>query len=209
MSLSAPTTLHLFHRSFKKRLRIGEKGFRIILKGYLMEPIKKEVLLTRAEIDRRVQELADIISDDYQGKELIVIGILKGAFVFMADLVRSLRIPCAVDFVRLASYGSQTVSSEKIVVTKDIETSIKGRDVLVVEDIVDTGLTLSFLLNRLKEREPQTLKVCVFLDKKERRIVPFEPDYVGFHIEDRFVVGYGLDFNEMFRYLPEVYVIEE
>jgi hypoxanthine phosphoribosyltransferase len=174
-----------------------------------MEQVKKEVLFTRTVIDRRVQELADVISRDYQGKDLVVIGILKGAFVFMADLIRSLQIPCAVDFVRVASYGSRTVSSEKIVITKDIETSIKGRDVLVVEDIIDTGLTLSFLVNRLKEREPQTLRVCVFLDKKERRKVPFEADYVGFYIEDRFVVGYGLDFNEKFRFLPEICVIEE
>lgn len=174
-----------------------------------MERGRKEVLISRAAIDRRVKELADMISRDYQGKELIVIGILKGAFIFMADLIRSLQIPCAIDFVRLASYGSKTVSSEQVVITKDIEISIKGRDVLVVEDIVDTGLTLSCLVNRLKEREPRTLRVCVFLDKKERRKVAFEAEYVGFHIEDRFVVGYGLDYNEMYRFLPEVCVIEK
>jgi len=168
-----------------------------------------EVLFTRAVIDRRVQELADVISRDYQGQDLIVVGILKGAFVFMADLIRALRIPCTVDFVRLASYGSQTESSEKIVVTKDIETAIKGRDILVVEDIVDTGLTLSFFIDMLRKRDPRTLRVCVFLDKRERRKVSFEADYVGFHIEDRFVVGYGLDFNEKFRFLRDVCVIEE
>jgi hypoxanthine phosphoribosyltransferase len=175
----------------------------------LMAQVKKEVLFTKADIDRRVQELADVISHDYHGKELVIIGILKGAFVFMADLIRSLKVPCIVDFVRLASYGSKTVSSESIVITKDIEISLKGRDVLVVEDIVDTGLTLSFLVNRLKEREPQTLRVCVFLDKSTRRKVLFEADYTGFQIEDRFVVGYGLDFNEKFRFLPEICVIEE
>lgn len=174
-----------------------------------MGQVKKEVLFTRADIDRRVRELADVISHDYHGKELVVIGILKGAFVFMADLIRSLRVPCIVDFVRLASYGSKAVSSESIVITKDIEISLKGRDVLVVEDIVDTGLTLSFLVNRLKEREPRTLRVCVFLDKSTRRKVLFEADYTGFQIEDRFVVGYGLDFNEKFRFLPEICVIEE
>lgn len=174
-----------------------------------MEHVKKKVLFTKAEIDRRVRELAEIISHDYQGKELIVIGILKGAFIFMADLIRSLRIPCAIDFVRLASYGSEIVSSGKIVITKDIETSIKGRDVLVVEDIVDTGLTLSYLIKILKEREPRMLRVCVFLDKKERRKVPFTADYVGFHVDDLFVVGYGLDYNEKFRFLPDVCVIEE
>ena len=174
-----------------------------------MENVKMEVLFTRAVIDRRVQELADVISRDYQGQDLIVVGILKGAFVFMADLIRALRIPCTVDFVRLASYGSQTESSEKIVVTKDIETAIKGRDILVVEDIVDTGLTLSFFIDMLRKRDPRTLRVCVFLDKRERRKVSFEADYVGFHIEDRFVVGYGLDFNEKFRFLRDVCVIEE
>ncbi len=174
-----------------------------------MEYVKKKVLFTKAAIDGRVRELAEMISRDYQGKELIVIGILKGAFVFMADLIRFLQIPCAVDFVRLASYGSETVSSGKIVITKDIETSIKGRDVLVVEDIVDTGLTLSYLIDRLKEREPRTLRVCVFLDKHERRKVPFVAEYVGFHVEDLFVVGYGLDYNEKFRFLPDIYVIEE
>jgi hypoxanthine phosphoribosyltransferase len=174
-----------------------------------MKHIKKEIFITKAAIDIRIQELADMISRDYQERELIVIGVLKGAFVFTADLIRSLQIPCAIDFVRLASYGSETVSSEKITITKDIETSIKGRDVLVVEDIIDTGLTLSYLIDRLKEREPQTLRVCALLDKKERRKVPFEADYVGFAIEDRFVVGYGLDFNENYRSLPDIYVIGE
>jgi hypoxanthine phosphoribosyltransferase len=174
-----------------------------------MENIKREVLLTKEAIDKRVQELAHMISSDYQGKDLIVVGILKGAFIFMADLIRALRIPCDIDFVRLASYGSGTVSSEKITITKDIETSIKGRDVLVVEDIVDTGLTLSYLISRLQEQKPQTLRVCAFLDKKERRKVPFEADYVGFDIPDHFVVGYGLDCNEKFRFLPDVCVIVE
>ena len=127
----------------------------------------------------------------------------------MADLIRRLRIPCQVDFVRLASYGTATVSSGSIMITKDIETPIRGRDVLIVEDIVDTGLTLSFLVDKLKEKDPQSLKVCVRLDKKERRQVPLDAEYVGFNIPDRFVVGYGLDFNEMYRFLPDVCVIEE
>jgi hypoxanthine phosphoribosyltransferase len=174
-----------------------------------MGKIKKEILISKPEIDDRVQRLADEISRDYEGKELVLIGILKGAFVFMADLIRCLRIPCEVDFVRLASYGTGTVSSGNIMITKDIETPIRGRDVLIVEDIVDTGLTLYFLVDKLKEREPESLKVCVLLDKKERRKVPFEAEYVGFDIPDRFVVGYGLDFNEMYRFLPDVCVIEE
>ena len=174
-----------------------------------MGEVKKEILISKPEIDDRVQRLADEISRDYEGKELVLIGILKGAFVFMADLIRCLRIPCEVDFVRLASYGAGTVSSGNIMITKDIETPIRGRDVIIVEDIVDTGLTLSFLVDKLKEREPESLKVCVLLDKKERRKVPFEAEYVGFDIPDRFVVGYGLDFNEMYRFLPDICVIEE
>ncbi len=174
-----------------------------------MGKAKKEILISKPEIDDRVQSLADEISRDYEGKELVLIGILKGAFVFMADLIRCLRIPCEVDFVRLASYGTGTISSGNIMITKDIETQIRGRDVLIVEDIVDTGLTLSFLIDKLKERKPGSLRVCVLLDKKERRTVPFEAEYVGFDIPDRFVVGYGLDFNEMYRFLPDVCVIEE
>ncbi|MDO9530083.1 MAG: hypoxanthine phosphoribosyltransferase [Syntrophales bacterium] len=169
----------------------------------------KEILYTKEEIDKRVKDLADIISRDYQEDELIVIGILKGAFVFMADLIRYFSIPCVVDFVRVASYGSGTASSEKIEFKKDIETDIKGKNVLIVEDIVDTGLTLSFLVDKLKERNPRSLKVCVFLDKKHRREIDFDADYVGFAMDEGFVVGYGLDCNEVGRSLPYVGVVEE
>jgi hypoxanthine phosphoribosyltransferase len=156
-----------------------------------------------------VQELAGQISGDYAGHELVVIGILKGAFIFMADLIREIRIPCNIDFVRVASYDASSESSGKVVMTKDIETSIKGRDILIVEDIVDTGFTLQYLVKWLKERNPNSLKICVFLDKRKRRKVSFEADYVGFTIDDGFVVGYGLDFNEQYRFFPDVYVIEE
>ena len=174
-----------------------------------MDILRKEVLYPKDVIEKRVRELAGTISRDYEGKELIVIGILKGAFIFMADLIRCLSVPCRVDFVRLASYGEGTSSSGKVVMTKDIETSIKDRDILIVEDVVDTGLTLSFLVNWLKERNPCSIKVCAFLDKRKRRRVPFEADYVGFTIDDGFVVGYGLDFNEKARFLPDICVIEE
>lgn len=173
-----------------------------------MEKMHKEILFSRDEIQRRVREIASQISSDYNGRELIVIGVLKGAFIFMADLIRALAIPCKVDFVRVASYGAGQESSGKAVLTKDIETSIKGRDILIVEDIVDTGVTLTYLVAWLKERNPQSLKVCAFLDKRKRRKVSFEADYVGFTIDDGFVVGYGLDFNEKARFLPEVYVIK-
>jgi hypoxanthine phosphoribosyltransferase len=174
-----------------------------------MDKMRKEILFPRDIIQRRVQEIAGQISTDYKGHELIVIGILKGAFIFMADLIRAMSIPCKVDFVRVASYGAGSESSGRVVMTKDIETSVKGRDILIVEDIVDTGLTLTYLVNWLKERNPQSLKVCAFLDKRKRRKVSFEADYVGFTMDDGFVVGYGLDFNEEARFLPEVYIIKQ
>lgn len=171
--------------------------------------MNREVLFSKEEIDRRVRELADEISRDYAGCELIVVGVLKGAFVFMADLIRALHIPCKVDFTQLASYGSGTVSSGQVVIKKDIGLAITDRDVLIVEDIVDTGLTLSFLVETLKARGPRSLKVCVLLDKKTRRKVPFTADYAGFDIEDRFVIGYGLDFNEQGRDLPDVCIVKQ
>jgi len=173
-----------------------------------MDEMSRKILFPRAAIQKRVQELAGQISGDYAGHELVVIGILKGAFIFMADLIREIRIPCNIDFVRVASYDASSESSGKVVMTKDIETSIKGRDILIVEDIVDTGLTLQYLVEWLKERNPDSLKICVFLDKRQRRKVSFEADYVGFTIDDGFVVGYGLDFNEQYRCFSDVYVID-
>lgn len=173
-----------------------------------MAEAKPKILFPRELISQRVAELAEQISGDFAGKELLVVGILNGAFVFMADLIRGLKIPCGVDFVRLASYGSGSVSSGEVRITKDLETPIAGREVLIVEDIIDTGLTLSRLVEALRERHPASLKVCAFLDKQERRRVPFTADYVGFPIPDRFVVGYGLDYDEKFRFLPDVCVLE-
>ena len=172
-----------------------------------MESMQKEILFSRDAINQRITELAADISRDYAGKELVVVGVLKGAFVFMADLIRRLQTPCVIDFARLASYGSGSTSSGQIVITKDIEMEIKDRDVLIVEDIVDTGLTLSHLVQAFKERAPHSLKVCAFMDKRLRRKVAFEADYVGFTIDDGFVVGYGLDFNEKARFFPDVYIV--
>jgi hypoxanthine phosphoribosyltransferase len=174
-----------------------------------MNETSKEIIFSREVIQKRVQELADQISKDYAGSDLIIIGILRGAFIFMADLVRAMNIPCKVDFVRVASYGGGTESFGKIVMTKDIETSICGRDILIVEDIIDKGLTLQYLTSWFKERNPRSLKVCAFLDKRKRRKVSFEADYVGFTIDDGFVVGYGLDYDEKYRFLPDVYVIKQ
>ncbi|MCK9390519.1 MAG: hypoxanthine phosphoribosyltransferase [Syntrophales bacterium] len=172
-----------------------------------MEGMQKEILFSRDDINQRITELAADISRDYAGKELVVVGVLKGAFVFMADLIRRLQTPCVIDFARLASYGAGSTSSGQIVITKDIEMEIKDRDVLIVEDIVDTGLTLSYLVQAFKERRPRSLKVCAFMDKRLRRKVAFEADYVGFTIDDGFVVGYGLDFNEKARFFPDVYIV--
>jgi hypoxanthine phosphoribosyltransferase len=167
-----------------------------------------EILFTKEQIARRVGELATQISMDHRGRELLVIGVLNGAFVFMADLIRALTVPCCVDFVRLASY-SGCQSSGEVRIAKDLEAPIAGRELLVVEDIVDTGLTLDLLVKVLQERQPASLKVCAFFDKRERRKVPFEADYVGFTIPDRFIVGYGLDYNQQYRYLPDVRVLRE
>jgi hypoxanthine phosphoribosyltransferase len=187
---------------------VSQSAALIIRKGFRMNEMSRKILFPQAAIQKRVRELAGQISGDYAGRELVVIGILKGAFIFMADLVREISLPCKIDFARVASYGAGSDSSGKVVMTKDIETSIKGRDILIVEDIVDTGLTLQYLVEWLKERSPNSLKICVFLDKRKRRKVSFEADYVGFTIDDGFVVGYGLDFNEQYRFFPDVYIIE-
>ncbi|MDD5713266.1 MAG: hypoxanthine phosphoribosyltransferase [Smithellaceae bacterium] len=169
----------------------------------------REIIYTADEIKARVGELAREISAAYRDKDLLVIGVLKGAFIFMADLVRALDIPCQVDFVRLASYGTSSVSSGRVALTKEAEIPITGRHVLIVEDIIDTGLSLSFLVNNLRSCNPASLRVCAFIDKRTRRKVAFEADYVGFSMDDGFVVGYGLDYDERDRCLPCVCIIKE
>ncbi len=156
-----------------------------------------------------MQRLASEISTDYRGKRPLLIGVLKGAFVFLADLIRHLTIPVEVDFVRLSSYGSGMVSSGRIRVTKELESEIEGRDVLIVEDIVDTGLSLRYLVDDLRSRRPATLRICTLVDKKARRQVEVEVDYVGFEIEEGFIVGYGIDYDERYRELPAIYVVEK
>jgi hypoxanthine phosphoribosyltransferase len=173
-----------------------------------MARLSKKILIHRSEISRRVQELADDISRDYAGDEILMVGVLKGAFIFMADLVRAMSISCQTDFIRAASYGAGSESSGNIVITKDVELAIDGRNVLIIEDIVDTGLTLRHIVDTLRLRNPKSIRVCAFLDKRKRRKVPFDADYVGFTMEDGFIVGYGLDFNEQYRFLQDVYVIQ-
>ncbi|MDY7031840.1 MAG: hypoxanthine phosphoribosyltransferase [Thermodesulfobacteriota bacterium] len=166
------------------------------------------LLYSQDEISKITERIAHQISQECKGKDVILVCILKGAFIFMADLVRNLSIPVKIDFVRLASYGAKSHSSRNVTITMDTGLSIKGKDVIIVEDILDSGLTLSFLMNRLMNEKPESLRLCVLIDKKERREVDIQPDYVGFVLEKGFVVGYGLDFNEKYRYLPEIYRIE-
>ena len=174
-----------------------------------MEKYELRPLLDQDKIRRRMMELADQISRDYQGKEILFICILKGAFVFLADLMRHIDLPIQVDFIGLASYGSEMVSSGQIRITRESSVPIEGKDVIVIEDIIDSGRTLKFLADELRTREPRSLRICCLLDKKSRREVEFEADYVGFDIEDLFVVGYGLDVNEQFRNLPSIHYVVE
>jgi hypoxanthine phosphoribosyltransferase len=172
-------------------------------------PLKPVVLITKEEIHREVFRLAQEISIDYQGKNPLLLGILKGSFVFVADLVRLLEIPLEIEFVSLSSYGSAKVSSGKIKAVKGLCSPLKGRDVLVVEDIVDTGLSTSHLLGYLHKRKPASVKLCALLDKPARRKTTVSIDYLGITIPDRFVVGYGLDLDEKFRNLPDICTVED
>lgn len=167
-----------------------------------------DVLISQEEIRKRVKEMALEISRDYADKDLLMVGILKGSFVFLADLLRSLECDAAVDFMGTVSYGVSTESSGEVRITKDLEQSVSGRHVLLVEDIVDTGLTLRYLLDTLKTRQPASLKVCALLDKPARRRTRVNLDYYGFIIPNVFVVGYGLDYGEKYRGLPYVGVIK-
>lgn len=172
-----------------------------------MEECCLNLLLSREQIDSIVKKLAEQISRDYREKELILVCVLKGAFMFLSDLVRHLQIPVKIDFVRLASYGAGMKTSGRIEITKDMELPIEGSDVLIVEDIVDSGRTLLFLRDRLNLASPRSVKICALLDKKARREVEIEVDYLGKEVDDVFVVGYGVDFNENYRSLPEIYYV--
>ncbi len=168
-----------------------------------------KVLITRQEIDKAVARLAAEISRDYAGKKPLFIGVLKGSFVFMADLIRQLDLPVEIDFIRLSSYGAARETSGKVRVVQGIKTAIKGRDVLVIEDIVDSGITISFLLDYFSEKEPASLRLCALTNKPSRRMVPVSIDYLGFIVPSKFIVGYGLDINQQFRHLPNIYSVED
>ncbi|MHC1566792.1 MAG: hypoxanthine phosphoribosyltransferase [Candidatus Syntropharchaeia archaeon] len=169
---------------------------------------KVSPLIPEEEIQKKVKELGKRISKDYSGKDLVVIGILKGSWIFMADLIREITIPVKCDFLKVSSYvGSK--SSGKVNIIADIGLSIERKDVLLIEDIVDTGITIKSIRDMLLLRKPSSLKICSLLDKPSRRVVEIHPDYIGFEIPDRFVVGYGLDYNERFRNLRYIGVIGE
>ena len=167
--------------------------------------MEKELCISKAEIQQRVEALAKRISSDYEGKEPVLIGILNGAVFFFADLMRAINIPTKMDFVRAASYGSNKHSSGTVRLTKDIEIPIEGKPVILVEDIVDSGLTLSYLLELFEQRGASSLKICALIDKLERKEKDIFVDYCGFQIQEGFLVGYGLDCNEEYRYFPEIY----
>ena len=167
-----------------------------------------EVLIEEDRLQERIRELGRELSQDYAGRELLLVGVLKGAVFFMADLMRSLTVPCEIDFMAISSYGAATDSSGVVRILKDLDINIEGRDVLVVEDIIDSGLTLSYLMRNLEAREPASLEVCALLTKPERREIDVPVRYIGFEIPNRFVIGYGLDFAERYRNLPYVGVLD-
>ena len=170
---------------------------------------EKKILFGRKEIERAVSDLARVINKDYKGKKMLMVGILKGAFVFMSDLIRKLDLDVSVDFVVLRSYGSGKTSSGEVEVIKDLDDPIEGKDVLIVEDIVDTGITLRYFRDLLLLRGPRSLKICALIDKKARREIEIEVDYVGLEMEDGFIVGYGIDCDERYRNLPEIWVLDD
>ena len=169
---------------------------------------KPHILFTKEEVEATVKRLAAEIRKDYHGKHPLLIGILKGSFVFMADLIRLLDFPLEVEFITLSSYGRGRESLGKVRVVKGLRAEVKGRDVLVIEDIVDTGLTISFLLDYLRKKKPASLRLCALTDKPSRRQIPVKIDYLGFTVPNKFIVGYGIDWDERFRYLPDICFVE-
>jgi hypoxanthine phosphoribosyltransferase len=172
-----------------------------------VHPDCERILLTEEEIRVKVKELGRRISSDYAGKELLLIGILKGAMIFLADLVREITVPTQFDFMAVSSYGTSSKSSGEVRILKDLEYGVEGRNIIIVEDIVDTGLTLNYLAENLMSRDPASVKICTLLDKPSRRVEPVEIDYNGFIIRDEFVVGYGLDYSDRYRNFPYIMVL--
>lgn len=168
----------------------------------------QEVLFSREKIAELINDLGDTISNDYSDKNLLLVSILKGSVVFMADLMRAVNIPCRIDFMAVSSYGSGTKTSGVVKIDKDLDLNLEGYDVLIVEDILDSGKTLSYILELFRSRNPRSLKICTLFDKPSRRQVDIVPDYKGSDVPDEFIVGYGLDYNEKYRNLPFVGVLK-
>ena len=168
----------------------------------------ERILFTQEELARRVGELGEQITADYAGKEVAVASVLRGSYIFMADLTRAIQLPITVDFMAVSSYGSGTVSSGQVEIKKDLSDSIEGKDLIIVEDILDSGNTLYYLMDVLRARKPVSIRICTLLDKPERRSKPITADYVGFSIPDAFVVGYGLDYDEKYRNLPYIGILK-
>jgi hypoxanthine phosphoribosyltransferase len=201
-----------FPRDGYVRRRDGADGIKVRAgcpHGLTLVAAVREVLVQSDELAHRVRQLGEEISQDYEGRDLLLVGVLKGAFLFLSDLMRSLTVPCAVDFMAVASYGDATSTSGVVRILKDLDDSIQGREVLIVEDIVDSGLTLNYLLRTLRARDPKSVEVCALLTKPERRKVDLPIRYTGFEIPDRFAIGYGLDHAERFRELPYVAVLDD
>jgi len=173
----------------------------------MMHADVEEILLSGEEVQARVAELGAQLAADYEGREPVLVSVLKGSIIFLADLVRAMPIPLSIDLMEVSSYGTSTESSGQVRILKDLSTSIEGREVIVVEDIIDTGLTLNYLLRYLHDKGPASIRICCLLDKPARRLAPIEIDYRGFTIADRFVIGYGLDYGERYRNLPYIGVL--
>ena len=169
----------------------------------------KEVLLTESDLANKISQIGKSISKDYEGRELILIGVLKGSVMFMADLMKKIEIPCSMDFMAVSSYGNSTKSTGGVRILKDLDFEIEGKDVLIVEDIIDTGVTLKYLVEYLKARKPNSLEICSLLNKQDRRKVDISAKYIGFEVPDFFLVGFGLDYAEKYRNLPFIGILKE
>lgn len=174
----------------------------------MLEQAIQEVLFSEEQLDRRVREIAAQIEKDYEGQEIMLISVLRGSFVFMADLCRRIDLPCTLDFMSVSSYGSGTKSSGQVQITRDLSSDITGKHIIVVEDILDSGNTLSYLLKLLEQRNPASIRLCTLLNKPERRVKHVDVHYSGFDIPDAFVVGYGLDYAEQYRNLPYIGILK-
>lgn len=173
-----------------------------------MEQDILQVLYSEEQLHEKCVELGAQISRDYEGRDLLLVSVLKGAVVFMADLMRQITVPCGIDFMVVSSYGSGVKTSGVVKIVKDLDTEIRGKDLLIVEDILDSGMTLSYLTELLRDRHPASIRIVSLLDKPSRRKVPLRPDYVGYEVPDEFVVGYGLDYDEKYRNLPYVGILK-